>query len=72
MLHMKHPVFLRTLPLFNARLKRRRSPQTCLRMFQLHEQRSREVDFMFRLVISESATMREDRSIYRLQNRASP
>ena len=36
----------------NARLKRRRRPQTCLRMFQPHEQRPREDDSMFRLVKS--------------------
>ena len=30
------------VPVPNARLKRRRRPQTCLRMFQLHEQRPRE------------------------------
>ncbi len=41
------------VPVPNARLKRRRRPQTCLRMFQLYEQRPREdvgyaVDFRIR------------------------
>ena len=30
------------VPVPNARLKRWRSPQTCLRMFQMHKQRPRE------------------------------
>ena len=41
-------------------------------MFRLHDHRPREETSMFRLVISESATARGDRSMFRLNDRASP
>jgi len=45
----------------NARLNLRRSPRNLFRArVQLYEQRPRGVDFLFRLVISESAQARED------------
>ena len=72
MFQVKPPVFLRTLSLFNARLNHRRSPQTCLRMFRLHDRRPREENAMFRLVMSESEEVRGDRFVFPLQDRASP
>ncbi len=43
-----------------------------LRMFRLHDRRSSAVGSMFRLVTSESVKAREDCSMFRLKNRASP
>ena len=48
------------VPVPNARLNLCRRPQTCLRMFQLHEHRPREENVIFWLVISESVQARED------------
>ena len=43
MFHVKQSAEeLHIVPFSNARLNHRRRPQTCLRMFRLHEQRPRE------------------------------
>ena len=49
-----------------------KAAELVLRMFQLHEHRPREAASMFRLVRVESEGTRGDRSMFRLQDRASP
>ena len=57
----------------NARLNlRRKAAGFILRMFQLHIWRSSAVGSMFKLVRIESEGTRGDRSMFRLQDRASP
>ena len=56
----------------NARLNlRRKAAGFILRMFQLPEHRPREAASMFRLVRVESEGTRGDRSMFRLNDRAS-